>query len=151
MLMNSPDNDSDLDATSSWRIKDALTMAAAMALIAAVLGSILQLAFCAANSCAEPAFAGTIGCLFGGLLGGMVGLVFGSSRRLRNLRKGSGLRMMLTFAFLGAVSGLFLLLISPFSESWAMAVFLAFEGAIAGGFIGGLLGIIVRVIFKPKS
>jgi hypothetical protein len=79
------------DSTSSPpTAKSILIGAAAMILIAAILSSILGSASSIAIGSHEPLSAATVGFAFGGWVGLVVGLLFGSIRRLRELRKRSG-------------------------------------------------------------
>jgi len=51
--------------------------------------------------------------------------------------------MILVSTLLAGIAGA--VLFFPFSEGLAMALYLALEGAVAGGLIGALLAIILRV------
>lgn len=143
--MITSDNSEGGDSTSSPATAKSILMGAvAMILIAAILGSILGSAFSIAIRSHELLSAATVGFVFGGWIGLVVGLLFGSIRRLRELRKRSGKKTVLAFTLIAAIAGA--VLSFPFSEGLAMALYLALEGAVAGGLIGFLLAIILRAI-----
>jgi YD repeat-containing protein len=124
-------------------VKSILINAAVMSLISAILGSILGLTFCVASGCHELLSAAAIGFVFGGWVGLVVGLLFRSIRSLRELQNRSWTRMILVFTLLAGIAGA--VLFFPCSEGPAMALYLVLEGAVAGGLIGALLAIILRV------
>ena len=137
------------DSTSSPpTAKSILIGAASMILIAAILGSILGLAFNIAIGSHEPRSAATIGFVFGGWVGLVVGLTFSLIRRLRELRNRSSKKTVFAFTLIAAIAGA--VPFFPFSEGLAMALYLALEGALAGGLIGVLLALILRVMGKTS-
>lgn len=150
-MITSDHNDAEDSTSSPATAKSILMGAAAMLLIAAMLGSVLGSALSIALGSHELLSATTVGFVFGGWIGLVVGLLFGSIRRLRELRKRSGKKTVLVFTLIAAIAGA--VLSFPFSEGLAMALYLALEGAVAGGLIGFLLAIIERAIgnFRNKQ
>ena len=133
----------DTNGPAEKKPKSILVVAPLMSVIAGLIGVFLGLALFPLDGRGSPMQLAAIIGLFGGAVGLIVGLLVGSVRKLKELPNRSPLRMISTFALLGAMAGA--LILFPFSEGWAMALYLAFEGAIAGGIIGILLGLLVRV------
>jgi hypothetical protein len=123
--------------------KSILVVAPLMSVIAGLIGVFLGLALYPLDGRGSPLQLAAIIGLFGGVVGFIVGLLVGSVRKLKELPSHSPLRMISTFALLGAMAGA--LILFPFSEGLGMVLYLAFEGAIAGGTIGILLGLLIRL------
>jgi|SRR4030088_2429773 hypothetical protein len=142
--MNSLNGLDDANASSpQWGAKKALIATLATVVISALVGSILGLGLAIAHrpsELAELTGAATAASMFGAWVGLVIGLLFGSVRKLRQVGTGSRLRRILVFGFLGAIAGA--LLLFPFSQGLAMALYLAIEGAVAGGLMGLLLGLL---------
>lgn len=133
----------DTNGPAEEKPKSIFVVAPLMSVIAALIGVFLGLALSPLDGRGSPTeLAAMIG-LFGGAVGLIVGVLVGSVRKLKELPNRSPLRMITTFALFGAMAGA--LILFPFSEGLAMAIYLATEGAIAGGTIGILLGLLVRV------
>jgi Na+/serine symporter len=112
-------------------------------LVGTLLGSILGLLLGIAHGSDTLATSGIVGAMFGGVPGLIIGILFASIPGLRNLGASSKFRMILLFALVGGLIGALSLLL--FGNGFAMALYLAVEGAIAGGLIGAILGFSVRL------
>lgn len=145
-MLNQPEDNGGVNNTNNpveKKPKSILVVAPLMSVIAALVGVLLGLALFPLDGRGNPTQLAALIGVFGGVVGLIVGLVVGSVRKLKELPNRSPLRMISTFGLLGAMAGA--LILFPFSEGLAMALFLAFEGVIAGGTIGILLGLLVRV------
>ena len=89
----------------------------------------------------------------GALFGAMIGLISAvATRVIKQLRLSSEItrwKLIRTFTLLSALIGG--LLFVPFSEGISMAIYLWFEGLLAGAIIGVLVGIIIPRSFLQKN
>ena len=81
------------------------------------------------------------GAIFGTWVGLVLGVLFGTIRRLRESCANSRSRAAVLFILPGSLAGA--ALFSLFSEGIAMALYLAVEGVLAGGVIGFFLSLFV--------
>jgi hypothetical protein len=119
------------------------------ALVSALVGSIAGLALGIAGGLGELLSAATLGFVSSGILGLIVGVLFRTIRKLRDLGSGSKLTTTLVFAFLGAIPGA--LVFALFSQGVRMMLFQAVTGGIVGALISGISGIILCVLWQKRA
>ena len=149
MLMNSRSGVPGTHLPSNWGPKQPLSFVLVTALVSALVGSIAGLGLGIANGLGELLSAATLGFVFGGFLGLIVGVLFRSIRKLRDLGYASQRRATLVFAILGAIPGA--LIFSLFSQGMTMMLFQAIIGGIVGALITGISGIILGILWRRQA
>ncbi len=144
MLTNSANSSKSDNGEKPPLHKSGWITALVIIVIGTLLGSILGLLLGIAHGSDALATAGAVGAMFGGVLGLIIGILFALIPGVRNRGSSSKFRMILFFALLGGVLGALSLFL--FGNGFAMALYLAVEGAIAGSIIGALLGFSVTLL-----
>ena len=134
-----------INGNNSWTLKQVTVFILKTIVAAAMVGLFLGIALGLVHRDALSS-AATLGSVFGGFVGFIIGLLVGTVRKLRHLCSGSIPRAILVFASVGAIGGA--LVFSPFSEGLTMMLVQAFEGAIAGALIGGIVATILGLFRK---
>jgi membrane associated rhomboid family serine protease len=146
MLKSSP-NEQTKDVSLGPRKRNRTFVKSLMiAITATALGSILGLLLGKAHESDDLISSATVGSIFGAFVGVIVAVLFASLPQFRELRNRSKMRTLISFTGLAALAGALILL--PFSNGVAMALYVAVEGAIAGAVFGVLLGLLVTVIWR---